>query len=189
MAESRTVGRATLAKVELAYIGLGANLGDTRAQLELALRALVRLPGARLKAVSPFYRTAPVGGIEQPDFLNAVAALEVPAGPDPEMGAVALLVALKDIELALGRQPRERWGPREIDLDLLLFGDHQIDRREEPQLVVPHAEMANRLFVLAPLADLAPRLRPPGWEETVMTARDRRRQVEGSTVVSRVDGA
>jgi 2-amino-4-hydroxy-6-hydroxymethyldihydropteridine diphosphokinase len=151
------------------------------------LRALVRLPGARLKAVSPFYRTKPVGDVEQPDFLNAVAAVDVPAGSDPETGAVALLVALKEIELALGRQPRERWGPREIDLDLLLFGSHLIDRREEPWLVVPHPEMAKRLFVLAPLADLVPRLRPPGWEETVMTARDRRRQVEGSNVVSRVD--
>jgi 2-amino-4-hydroxy-6-hydroxymethyldihydropteridine diphosphokinase len=168
---------------------MGANLGDTRATLEHALRALVRLPGARLKAVSPFYRTTPVGGVEQPDFLNAVAAVEVPAGADPDAGAVALLVALKDIELALGRQPRERWGPREIDLDLLLFGDHQIDRREEPWLVVPHPEMANRLFVLAPLADLAPRLRPPGWDETVMTARDRRRQAEGSLAVLRVDGS
>ena len=143
--------------------------------------------GARLKAVSPFYRTKPVGGVEQPDFLNAVATLEVPAGPDPETGAVALLVALKEIELALGRQPRERWGPRELDLDLLLFGEHRIERREEPRLVVPHAELANRLFVLAPLADLVPRLRPPGWLESVAQARDRRLRVEGPDAVRRVD--
>lgn len=187
MAESRTVGRPTLAKVELAYIGLGANLGDTRTTLEHALRALVRLPGARLRAVSPFYRTKPVGGIDQPDFLNAVAALEVPAGPDPETGAAALLAALKQIEHALGRQPRERWGPRELDLDLLLFGDHRIERREEPWLVVPHPEMANRLFVLAPLADLVPRLRPPGWSDSAVQARDRRLGIEGPDAVRRVD--
>jgi 2-amino-4-hydroxy-6-hydroxymethyldihydropteridine diphosphokinase len=128
-----------------------------------------------------------VGGVEQPDFLNAVAALDVPAGPDPETGGVALLLALKQIEHALGRQPRQRWGPREIDLDLLLFGSHLIERRKDPWLVVPHPEMANRLFVLAPLADLAPHLRPPGWSESVADARDRRRQVEGAEAVVLTD--
>ena len=128
-----------------------------------------------------------MGGVEQPDFLNAVAALDVPAGPDPETGGVALLLALKQMEHALGRQPRQRWGPREIDLDLLLFGSHLIERREDPWLVVPHPEMANRLFVLAPLADLAPDLHPPGWSESVAQARDRRRQVEGAEAVILTD--
>jgi 2-amino-4-hydroxy-6-hydroxymethyldihydropteridine diphosphokinase len=141
------------------------------------------LPGVTLRAVSPLYRTRPVGGVEQPDFLNAVAALAVPAGRDPEAGAVALLLALKQVEAAFGRQPRERWGPRELDLDLLLFGDHRIERRANPWLVVPHPEMANRLFVLAPLADLAPTLCPPGWSESVAQARDRRRQVEGPAAI------
>ena len=166
---------------------MGANVGDTRATFDHALKALTALPGATLRAVSPLYRSRPVGGVEQPDFLNAVAALEVPAGPDPETGAAALLLTLKQIEAALGRQTRERWGPREIDLDLLLFGDQQINRPLDPWLVVPHPEMANRLFVLAPLADLAPDLRPPGWSESVAKARDRRREIEGADAVVPTD--
>ena len=165
---------------------MGANVGETRATFEHALKALEALPGVRLDAASPLYRTAPVGGVDQPDFLNGVVALEVPAGPDPETGAAALLVALKQIEGALGRQPREHWGPREIDLDLLLFGDHQIDRPADPWLVVPHPEMANRLFVLAPLADLAPDVRPPGWSESIAQARDRRLEIEGDPAVARI---
>ena len=106
----------------------------------------------------------------------------MPAGPDAETGAIALLLALKQIEAGLGRQLRQRWGPREIDLDLLLFGSHRVERRESPWLVVPHPEMANRLFVLAPLADLAPDLRPPGWSQSVVQARDRRREIEGDDV-------
>jgi 2-amino-4-hydroxy-6-hydroxymethyldihydropteridine diphosphokinase len=145
------------------------------------------LPGARLLATSPFYLTKPVGGVEQPDFLNAVAELEVPAGPDPETGATALLIALKQIELALGRKPRRRWGPRELDLDLLLFGNHRIERRDDPWLVVPHPEMANRLFVLAPLGELVPELRPPDWTETVGQARDRLLEIEAPGAVRRSD--
>jgi len=166
---------------------MGANVGDTRLTFEHALRALASLPGASLEAVSPLYKSKPVGGVEQADFLNAVAAVAVPAGPDPETGALALLLALKEIEHALGRQPRERWGPREIDLDLLLFGDHQVDRREDPWLVVPHAEMANRLFALAPLADLAPGLTPPGWSVSVAKARDQRRKLDGVGAVVPVE--
>jgi 2-amino-4-hydroxy-6-hydroxymethyldihydropteridine diphosphokinase len=162
---------------------MGANVGDTRATFDHALKALAALPDATLRAVSPLYRSTPVGGVEQADFLNAVAALEVPAGPDPETGAAALLLALKQIEVALGRRKRQRWGPREIDLDLLLFGDQQINRPTDPWLVVPHPEMANRLFVLAPLADLAPDLRPPGWSESVSQARDRRREIDGDDAV------
>jgi 2-amino-4-hydroxy-6-hydroxymethyldihydropteridine diphosphokinase len=159
-----------LTKRVRAYVGLGANVGDAKTTLEHAAAALAAMPGVRLRGVSPLYRTKPVGGVEQPDFLNAVAALDVPAGPDPLTGALALLAVLKHIEHALGRQPRERWGPREIDLDLLIFGRHRVDTAS---LTVPHREIQNRLFVLAPLADLAPGLRPPGWHETVATARDR----------------
>ena len=168
-----------------AYVGLGSNVGDSRATLERAVRALVALPGVRLRAVSPLYRTRPVGVEDQPDFLNAVAALDAPAGADPETGALALLGALKQLEAALGRRPRPHWGPREVDLDLLLFGRHRISvkRSEGRSLEVPHPEARNRLFVLAPLADLAPRLRPPGWHETVETARRRRLDVEGDDAV------
>jgi 2-amino-4-hydroxy-6-hydroxymethyldihydropteridine diphosphokinase len=174
-----------LTKRRRAYIGLGGNLGEVEQNLRHAVRALAALPGARLRAVSPLYRTRPVGVEGQPDFLNAVAALDVPAGPDPQTGALALLAALKHIEAAVGRRPSERWGPREIDLDLLLFGRHEISatRPDGRWLEVPHPQMRERLFVLQPLADLAPGLRPPGWRETVATARDRRRAVEGESAV------
>jgi 7,8-dihydro-6-hydroxymethylpterin-pyrophosphokinase len=120
-----------------------------------------------------------------------VVALDAPAGPDPAAGASALLIALKGLERAFGRQERERWGPREVDLDLLVFGRHRVDvprppagRSDDPAkaslgLVVPHVEAQRRLFVLAPLSDLAPRLVPPGWGETVATAAVRQRRVEG----------
>ena len=164
-----------------AYIGLGSNLGDARATLGQAVRALDALPGARVRAASRLYRTRPVGLTDQPDFHNAVVAMDVPAGPDPETGALALLVALKGLEQAFGRQHRERWGPRELDLDLLVFGRHRINagRSGDRWLEVPHKEARNRLFVLAPLADISPGLRPPGWGETVETARRRRLRAEG----------
>jgi 2-amino-4-hydroxy-6-hydroxymethyldihydropteridine diphosphokinase len=144
--------------------------------------------------VSRLYATAPVGVIDQPEFRNAVAALDVPAGPDPATGAIAMLVALKSLERAFGRQDRERWGPRELDLDLLVFGRDRIaverpvearsaDPTKPTDLVVPHRLAGERLFVLAPLADLAPGLVPPGWTETVATARDRRERIEGRDAV------
>ena len=164
-----------------AYIGLGSNVGDSRATLARSVRALDALPGARVRGVSRLYRTRPVGVTDQPDFLNAVVALDVTAGPDAETGALALLAALKQLEQAFGRRDRQRWGPREVDLDLLLFGRNLINvkRPDARWLVVPHPEAQRRLFVLAPLADLAPGLRPPGWHETVATARDRQRAIEG----------
>lgn len=171
-----------------AYVGLGSNVGDPRQTLRRAVRALDASQGVRVRAVSPLYLTRPVGVTDQPDFLNAVAALDVPAGPDPETGALALLTALKQLEHALGRRSRARWGPREVDLDLLVFGRHAIDvRRPDGRwLKVPHPEAARRLFVLAPLADLAPRLRPPGWDETVATARRRQELAEGQDSVRSV---
>ena len=149
------------------------------------MKALDALPGARVRGISRLYRTRPVGVTDQPDFLNAVIALEVPAGPDPQTGALALLAALKQLERAFGRQKRERWGPREVDLDLLLFGRNSISvkRPEDRWLEVPHPEAHERLFVLAPLADLAPGLRPPGWHETVETARRRQVAIEGDDAV------
>jgi 2-amino-4-hydroxy-6-hydroxymethyldihydropteridine diphosphokinase len=167
------------------YVGIGANVGDPRANLRNAVHALASLPGATLRAVSPLYSTKPVGGVDQPDFLNAVVALDVPAGSDADMGSLALLAALKSLEQSIGRIARERWGPREVDLDLLLFGRHEInvERPDGRWLVVPHPQAHERLFVLAPLSDLAPGLRPPGWHETVSTARRRQEQAEGPDAV------
>jgi len=175
-----------------AYVGLGANVGSPAETLAAAVHALAALPGARVRGVSRLYATDPVGVLDQPEFRNAVVVLEVPGGRTPDQGAVALLLALKGLERAFGRQQRERWGPREVDLDLLLFGRHRIEvdrppegRSDDPAkasmpLTVPHVEARNRLFVLAPLADLAPGLVPPGWGETVATARDRRVEAEGA---------
>lgn len=182
-----------------AYIGLGANVGDARRTLTDAVAALRALPGARLRGVSRLYRTKPVGVEDQADFQNAVAALDVPGGTDAAAGATRLLVALKELERRFGRRKRRRWGPRELDLDLLLFGRARLAIERPPEgislsaaidptaagrlLEVPHPSMAERLFVLAPLADLAPRLVPPGWHETVRSAERRRAAAEGDGAV------
>jgi len=178
-----------------AYIGLGANLGDAAGTIGRGIRALVALPGVRPHAISRLYIPMPVGVLDQPPFRNAVMGLDVPAGPDPATGATALLIALKQLERALGRQERERWGPRELDLDLLVFGRARlaIDRppaglsldrgKADRLLVVPHPEAAERLFVLAPLADVAAGLVPPGWPETVATMARRRAAIEGPDAV------
>lgn len=182
-----------------AYVGLGANVGDAETTLRAAVQALVALPGANLAGVSRLYATAPVGVVDQPEFRNAVVALDVPGGRDPATGATTLLVALKNLERAFGRKQRERWGPRELDLDLLLFGrarlsiarpvsGRSVDVETEPAkaaklLEIPHPLAHERLFVLAPLADLAPRLVPPEWYETVETARRRALAGEGPTAV------
>lgn len=179
-----------------AYLGLGANLVGAPAVLEAAVRALAALPGARLRAVSRLYLTRPVGVADQPPFHNAAVALEVPGGGEPVQGALALVITLKAIERAFGRTPGERWGPRELDLDLLVFGRHQIhvDRPSAAKgeartrggvqwLDVPHISARERLFVLAPLADLAPGLVPPGWGECVETARSRQETLEGPEAV------
>jgi len=173
-----------------AYIGLGANVGEPVRNLRNAARALAALPGVRVAGVSRLYSTTPVGVFNQPDFTNAAMALDVPAGPDPETGALALLAALKSLEQSIGRVARRRWGPREVDLDLLVFGRHEInvERPDQRWLVVPHPETRKRLFVLAPLSDLAPGLRPPGWHETVATARRRQEAAEGSDAVRVIAG-
>jgi 2-amino-4-hydroxy-6-hydroxymethyldihydropteridine diphosphokinase len=182
-----------------AYVGLGANLGDAEGTLRKAVRALAALPGAHLAGVSRLYATLPVGVTDQPEFRNAVVALEVPAGPDPATGATALLVGLKNLERAFGRRLGDHWGPRELDLDLLVFGratlsierppagqslDAAIDPGKAAKLLdVPHPLAHERLFVLAPLADLAPGLVPPGWGESVETARRRQLAIEGPAAV------
>lgn len=136
-----------------AWIGLGANLGERERSLARALEAMDRLTQTRVTAVSPTYLTAPWGVTDQAEFVNAVAAL------DTGLAAHELFGGLKAIEAALGRRrDRERWGPREIDLDLLIFGDCSI-RTDE--LTVPHPRLAERAFVLVPLNDLAPALEVP----------------------------
>jgi 2-amino-4-hydroxy-6-hydroxymethyldihydropteridine diphosphokinase len=137
-----------------AYVGLGANLGDRAAMLRVALEQLAAEPGVEVVGVSATRETDPVGIAEQPRFLNAAAALET------ELSARGLLDALLGIERRLGRtRAGPRSGPRTIDLDLLLYGDLQID---EPGLEVPHPRLYERLFVLEPLADLDPDLVVPG---------------------------
>ncbi len=137
----------------LAYIGLGSNLDRPRRQLEQALQELAGLPSSRLHARSPLYRTDPIGPPGQPDYVNAVAALQT------GLSAYQLLDALQSIEQAHDRVRAERWGPRTLDLDILLFGDALISGE---RLQVPHPEMAGRPFVLYPLADIAPQLEVPG---------------------------
>jgi 2-amino-4-hydroxy-6-hydroxymethyldihydropteridine diphosphokinase len=137
----------------IAYVALGANLGDPVATVCSAFAALAELPQTTLAAMSPLYRTAPVGITEQPEFINAAARLETELAPE------ALLDALLAIEQEFGRVRGERNGPRTLDLDILLYGDEVIDT---PRLSLPHPRLHLRAFVLCPLADLAPTLPLPG---------------------------
>ncbi len=134
------------------FVALGANLEDPQAQLDNAVAALSTLAENQSLRVSPYYRSTPMGEVVQPDYLNAVAGFETQLPP------LALLDALQHIENTQGRVRQERWGPRTLDLDLLLYGDAIID---EPRLKVPHYGMKVREFVLYPLAELAPELHLP----------------------------
>jgi 2-amino-4-hydroxy-6-hydroxymethyldihydropteridine diphosphokinase len=137
-----------------AYVGLGSNLADREATILAAIRELASEPGVEIVQVSGLRETDPVGLLEQPRFLNAAAAVET------ELPARELLDRLLDVERRLGRtRGGRRFGPRTIDLDLLLYGDEQID---EPGLEVPHPRLHERLFALEPLADLDPELVVPG---------------------------
>ncbi|MCP1726197.1 2-amino-4-hydroxy-6-hydroxymethyldihydropteridine diphosphokinase [Natronospira proteinivora] len=137
-----------------AWIGLGANLGEPRTQLEAALAAIDALDDTRVVLKSSFYQTPPMGGAEQPDYLNAVAGIRTMLTPE------ALLEGLLSIETRLGRRrDGQLWGPRVIDLDLLCYGDQ---RRDTAFLRLPHPGMAKRAFVLKPLAEVAPDLDIPG---------------------------
>jgi len=139
----------------IAWIGLGANLGDRREALARACRAL-ELQGLRLRAVSDLYRSAPLGPADQPEFYNAVAEIETDWSPE------TLLERLKETEGRLGRRPRARWREREIDLDLLLAReDGAWLLRGGGGLELPHPGLARRAFVLAPLLELRPELAHP----------------------------
>lgn len=137
-----------------AYVGIGSNLSDPERQVRAALAALGALPGSRLVARSPLYRTKPFGDVVQPAFVNAVAGLLTQRTPEE------LLADLRALERKLGREPpRDRWGPRLIDLDLLVVGR---EVRATAELTLPHPGIAERDFVLYPLADIAPDLEVPG---------------------------
>lgn len=140
-----------------AYLGLGSNLGDRAAMLQLATDDLAMTDGITVVAVSGVYETAPVGGPEQDDYLNAVVAIET------RLDARALLRVAQGIEEHAGRVRTVRWGPRSLDVDVLIVGDARVD---EPDLQVPHPRLHERGFVLAPLRDVAPErveAPPDGW--------------------------
>jgi 2-amino-4-hydroxy-6-hydroxymethyldihydropteridine diphosphokinase len=137
-----------------AYVALGSNLDDPRTQVRRAIDALGTLPATRCVLRSSLYRSPPFGPVDQPEFVNAVAGLLTELEPAP------MLAALKDLESRLGRaRPAVRWGPRRIDLDLLVHGATRIDTEG---LRLPHPGIAERAFVLVPLAEISPDLEVPG---------------------------
>ncbi len=143
------------------YLGLGSNMGHREANLRMALGRLE--PLVRIEAVSSLYETAPVGVEAQPPFLNAVARATTGLRPH------ALLRLVKAIEEEIGRRPGPVWGPRPIDIDILLMGEQVVATDD---LAVPHPRLAERGFVLAPLAELAPGLTPPEIRATIARLRD-----------------
>lgn len=134
-------------EARLAYVAIGANLEGPEGQVRRAIVELGQMPGARILRTSPLYLTRPLGMADQPDYVNAVVSLETRLPPRD------LLLALQAIEDDHARERRLRWGPRTLDLDILLYDGNIID---EPGLRVPHPEMAGRPFVLFPLAEIAP---------------------------------
>jgi len=137
-----------------AYIGVGGNLGDPRLQVTRAFTAVGNIPGTRVVLTSPLYRSRPFGPVAQPDFVNAVIAVLTQLEPGE------LLRRLRAIEREFGRPERhERWGPRVIDLDVLVYGR---ELRQDELLTLPHPGIVERNFVLYPLADIAPDLEVPG---------------------------
>ena len=139
------------------YLGIGTNLGDREANIRLALEEL-RFAKINVLKMSKVIATKPYGVHDQPDFLNAVCFVETEHEPD------VLLKLLKKIEKNIGRTPTRRWGPRLIDLDIILYEDRVIEQKD---LVIPHTDMLNRLFVLRPLAELAPDLLHPVSKKTI----------------------
>jgi len=139
--------------MNLVYVGLGANIGEPRRQIQVAIEELEKLPCTRVVLASSIYKSAPLGKVDQPDFLNAVVQLET--GLPPE----ALLDRLQDIEHRHGRERPFAGAPRTLDLDLLLYGNRSID---SPRLTVPHPRMHERAFVLEPLLELDAQISVPG---------------------------
>ncbi len=140
------------------FIGLGANLGQREDSLQRAVAALAQTPGVRVCRQSDLYETEPVGYAEQPWFVNAVVEIETDLSPRELLGVC------KQIERALGRREGPRYGPREIDLDILLYDELIVD---DPDLQIPHAQLHRRRFVLVPLAEIAPTAVHPVLHQTV----------------------
>ncbi len=140
------------------YIGFGSNIGNRLSFIRNALHLLVQTDGITIKEISSLYETEPVGNEDQRKFLNGVVAIETFLSPQ------TLLTTLKVIETKVGRQHRKRWGPREIDLDVLIYGEMCL---RTPELIIPHPEMHNRRFVLTPLAEIAPDLVHPVLNVTI----------------------
>ena len=157
------------------YLCLGGNLGDRMAALTEALRLLDSTSGMRRAACSSVYETEPWAVADQPNFLNLVAAYETSLSPEDLLGAC------KTVEATVGRTPSFRWGPRLIDVDILLYGDAVVDS-VEPDLQIPHPRMAQRAFALVPLAEIAPDARVPPQGDTVRRLLD---GVDGKDGVAR----
>ena len=142
----------------LVYIGIGSNLHNPLQQVLSASERLARLPHCKLLQLSSCYQSEPLGPADQPDFINQVAAVETKLEPEP------LLDLLQEIEQEMGRVRTLRWGPRIIDLDILLYADRLI---QSSRLIIPHAGLKERTFVLYPLAEIAPELRLPTGEKII----------------------
>lgn len=145
-------------RVSLVYLGLGSNVGDRLANLRAALHGLAQTDGVALKRVSHVYETEPWGVVDQPAFLNLAAEIETALEP------LELLRKVKDLETRVGRVPTERWGPRVLDIDIILWGERPI---AEEALTVPHTQFRARAFVLAPLVELAAEAIDPVTGKTV----------------------
>ncbi len=167
-----TVGVCLERGRSLAWLGLGSNLGNSEAQIFSALSWLDSDPGINLIRTSSLIKTAPYGGVEQPDFINGVCLIETLYSPEK------FLALLKETEIKAGRVPSVHWGPRALDLDILFYKKRSLscDRVIEehvilntPRLTIPHKDMHNRAFVLEPLCELAPELIHPLFGETVFT--------------------
>ena len=155
---------STTTSTYVAYIGFGSNIGDRLKHIQNAIHALSKTEGITVKEISSVYKTDPIGYEAQGEFLNGVIAIQTSLPP------LSLLHTLKDIETVVGRQHRIRWGPREIDLDILIYGDLCV---QTEKLVIPHPEMHLRGFVLAPLAEIAPNLVHPVCQESIQTLLER----------------
>ena len=172
------------------HLGIGANLDDPVATLAEAVVALAHIPGWSVEQVSPLYRTTPVGLIDQPEFFNAALQMRATLPEEPAAAAVEVLMRVKELERLFGRVPTVRFGPRRLDIDIITMENiavvHPRPHGTDPDgtdgdrpLVVPHPSATERLFVLAPLADISPTLKAPGWHGTARELRDVQRGIEG----------
>lgn len=157
-----------------AYLGLGSNLGDKQTKLLECLRRLGEKPGIKITKLSSIYRTSPVGVSRQPDFYNAAVEIKTTLSP------LSLLKAVKSIEYEMGREPNSHFRPRPIDIDILLYGDQEVDTLE---LLIPHSRLTSRAFVLIPLLELNPDLTHPTSFKPLKKCLD---EIEPSQKVERI---